>query len=377
VYLRCRYKKPRLPKSVIILCLLFVQTLCAQTGPKPLYSKAVYFGFNQWEIEKTEEKTLLAVVRAIKAQKAPYYINITGYTDNVDNDKYNYQLGLKRARAVAQFLIKRGADSAQLFLFSKGETQSKKTDTDSVRRLDRRVEVQLFKSQNSQLYPPDSSIMLQLQTQMVDSVTNIPVTGQILIVNKNRPAGNNSLFITDTSSFIIPVYKNDEFEIIYSAKGYRSKNITCTVAGNLINPQTQTATITVKLVKVNVKSKKSFEKIYFYGNEARFLPSSADELRRLLIFAKAKDVNAIEIVGHVNYPYHFNQNDTVMMKHNFWLSYARAKAVYNYLIDNGVSLGLITYKGVGNTEMKYPNTYNENEMAQNRRVEVLILEEIK
>jgi outer membrane protein OmpA-like peptidoglycan-associated protein len=380
VYLRYSIKRPLLLKLVSILFLIVPFVVVGQSNPKPLYSKVVYFGFNQWDIEKGEEKTLLAVVRAIKAQKNPYYINLTGYTDNVDNDKYNYQLGLKRAHTVAAYLIKRGADSAQVFLFSKGEAQSKKTDADSLRRLDRRVEIQLFSQIAPQTTPPKTDStrqIVQLQAQMIDSVTGEAVKGQILIVNNGRPIGNNSLYLLDTQGFVIPVYKNDQFAITYAAKGYRTKNITYNISTDAINPQTQTVSVIARLIKVNVKSKKSFEKIYFYGNEARFLPSSGDELKRLLAFAQVKDVNAIEIVGHVNYPLYYNQNDTIMMKHNFWLSNSRAQAVYNYLVDNGISPNIITYKGVGNTEMKYPNTRDENEMAKNRRVEVLILEEVK
>lgn len=371
-----------LPKLVLIFFLFCVSTSYAQPNPKPLYSKQVFFEFNKWDIRPEDEKTLLTVVKAIKAQKEPYYINLTGHTDNVDNNKYNYELGLKRAREVASFLIKRGADSTKVFLFSKGEESGKNNNSnDSLRMLNRRVEIQLFKhgaaNTTTVIEKPltnDTSICT-MQVVMVDSITGNTLKGQLLVVNQKTAA---SQVLMDTSTYKTAIKSGDAYEISFSAKGYRTRIITYSFTTDFIKQHKNSIQVfTVKLQKAKVKSKKSFEKIYFYGNEARFLPSSDPELKRLLAWSKSSGVTAIEIVGHVNYPYQYNQNDTGMMQHNFKLSYDRARAVYDYLVENGVPAHVITYKGVGNTEMKFPMTYDEGEMQQNRRVEVLILEEQK
>jgi outer membrane protein OmpA-like peptidoglycan-associated protein len=371
-----------LSKLVLILFLLNITAVAAQPNPKPLYSKQVFFEFNKWEIRPEDEKTLLTVVKAIKAQKEPYYINLTGHTDNVDNNKYNYELGLKRAREVAAYLIKRGADSTKIYLFSKGEELGKTDNsTDSLRMLNRRVEIQLFKqdgvSGNSltEKTVTTDTASSTIKVVMVDSATGVTIRGQLLVVNKKIAT---SRVLMDTSTFSTPIKSGDDYEISFSAKGYRTRIITYSFSTDFIKQHKNTIQVyIVKLQKAKVKSKKSFEKIYFYGNEARFLPSSDPELKRLLAWSKSAGVSAIEIVGHVNYPYQYNQNDTGMMQHNFKLSYDRARAVYDYLVENGVPAHVITYKGVGNTEMKFPMTYEESEMQQNRRVEVLILEEQK
>lgn len=371
-----------LSKLVLILFLLNISVAAAQPNPKPLYSKQVFFEFNKWEIRPEDEKTLLTVVKAIKAQKEPYYINLTGHTDNVDNNKYNYELGLKRAREVAAYLIKRGADSAKIYLFSKGEELGKTDNsTDSLRMLNRRVEIQLFKqdgvSGNSltEKTVTTDTASSTIKVVMVDSATGVTIRGQLLVANKKI---GTSRVLMDTSTFSTPIKSGDDYEISFSAKGYRTRIITYSFSTDFIKQHKNTIQVyIVKLQKAKVKSKKSFEKIYFYGNEARFLPSSDPELKRLLAWSKSAGVSAIEIVGHVNYPYQYNQNDTGMMQYNFKLSYDRARAVYDYLVENGVPAHVITYKGVGNTEMKFPMTYEESEMQQNRRVEVLILEEQK
>lgn len=371
-----------LSKLVLILFLLNISAAFAQPNPKPLYSKQVFFEFNKWDIRAEDEKTLLTVVKAIKAQKDPYYINLTGHTDNVDNNKYNYELGLKRAREVAAFLIKRGADSTKIHLFSKGEESVKNDNsTDSLRMLNRRVEIQLFKetvaNTSTVVEKPlvTDTASTTIQVVMVDSATEVTIKGQLLVTNKTSAA---SQVLMDTSTFRTLIKSGDAYEISFSAKGYRTRIITYSFTTDFIKQNKNAIKVfIVKLQKAKVKSKKSFEKIYFYGNEARFLPSSDPELKRLLAWSKSAGVSAIEIVGHVNYPYQYNQNDTGMMQHNFKLSYDRARAVYDYLVENGVPANVITYKGVGNTEMKFPMTYEESEMQQNRRVEVLILEEQK
>lgn len=343
---------------------------------KPLYKKEVYFEFNKYEIRTEDKKSLTAVVRAIKAQKAPYYIEITGHTDNVDNSRYNYTLGMQRAQAVAQYLIKRGGDSTKMRLYSKGEDKAKTGEApDSLRLFDRRVEILLFADKTVLTAKEDSVAKITFTASMTDSVTGEKLAGELLLfkvdANGNTAIVNSFL---NTDNFTTTITYGYQYQVAYSAKGYRSKNINYNFADSIFVPN-KTYTAHTKLRTLKVKRRVSFEKIYFYGNEARFLPTSGGELRRVLILAKQPDVAAIEIVGHVNYPYYFNQNDSGFIRFNYELSYNRAKAVYNYLVDNGVKRSVISYKGVSNTEMKFPTTRVESEMQQNRRVEVLILEE--
>lgn len=368
--------------SLITLLALFTLAVQGQP-PKPLYSKTVYFEFNKWDIRAEDNKTLSAVLRAIKAQKQPYYIEIIGHTDNVDNSRYNYQLGMKRAQTVAAYLTKRGADSTKMRLYSKGEDQAaaQEKTPDTLRLKDRKVVILLFKDNASAVaelksteIKPDTS-PIHFVAHMVDDATGEPIKGQLLFFMADA-TGNQKLQNTylGTDSLVTAVNRSKIYQIAYSAKGYRTQSIryifvdTATIQNNIYR-------VTVRLKKLKIKRKESFEKIYFYGNQARFLPSSGPELQRLLVIAKQPDVAAIEIVGHVNYPYHFNQNDSFYIRFNYELSYNRAWSVYNYLVENGVKKEVITFKGVSNTEMKYPNASTESEMQQNRRVEVLVLEE--
>jgi len=89
-----------------------------------------------------------------------------------------------------------------------------------------------------------------------------------------------------------------------------------------------------------------------------------------LSFMKENPTVKIEIEGHVNNQVLMDDSND---KFNQELSEMRAKAVYNYLISNGISSDRLRWIGYGSRRMLYPQAKNEYEEQQNRRVEVKIL----
>jgi OOP family OmpA-OmpF porin len=73
----------------------------------------------------------------------------------------------------------------------------------------------------------------------------------------------------------------------------------------------------------------------------------------------------LEIYGHTD--------NTGSEEHNLELSRKRAKSVYDYLVEQGVSTNKISYFGFGSTMPKISNT-NEANKTINRRVEFKILD---
>jgi outer membrane protein OmpA-like peptidoglycan-associated protein len=117
-----------------------------------------------------------------------------------------------------------------------------------------------------------------------------------------------------------------------------------------------------------------FEDILFYTEEARILPESAPSLETLLKTMKQYPGLVVEIDGHVNCPVGQEGCDTkAMQTSNMNLSVARAKAVVDYLIQNGIEERRLSYKGYGATKMLYPDARSEDKKKHNRRVEVLII----
>jgi outer membrane protein OmpA-like peptidoglycan-associated protein len=57
-------------------------------------------------------------------------------------------------------------------------------------------------------------------------------------------------------------------------------------------------------------------------------------------------------------------------RYNHELSHKRARAIYRYLIVRGIPAGQLTFKGMSNFNMIYPEPKNEKEADKNKRVEV-------
>lgn len=120
----------------------------------------------------------------------------------------------------------------------------------------------------------------------------------------------------------------------------------------------------VKLAKkgdlVNLKN------IHFYNNSAKIVPKSKGILYDLLCVMQENPKLKIEIQGHVCC------QTSNRMDH---ISSARAKFIYNYLIQNKIKRDRLTYKGYGVSRPIHPiPEQNETQENENRRVEIKILE---
>ena len=98
----------------------------------------VYFGFDKDEI--TEDSA------AVLAQQASWLlsnpnanVNLAGHTDAVGSDEYNFDLAMRRAKAVENYLISQGVNPAQMqSVVSRGEVDLA-VATEKRERLNRRV----------------------------------------------------------------------------------------------------------------------------------------------------------------------------------------------------------------------------------------------
>jgi len=106
--------------------------------------------------------------------------------------------------------------------------------------------------------------------------------------------------------------------------------------------------------------------INFYNNIDVILPKSKPVLEELLAIMKSNLTLKIEIQGHIccKRP---DEEDSV--------SLARAKAIYNYLVDNNINKNRLKYKGYGVSKPIYKIPEKNNfEEDENRRVEILIVD---
>jgi outer membrane protein OmpA-like peptidoglycan-associated protein len=114
------------------------------------------------------------------------------------------------------------------------------------------------------------------------------------------------------------------------------------------------------------------EHLNFEGGRHFLLPESRPILEDLLRALKENPEVAIEIQGHVccTGP---NEDGLDLDLGTYDLSVQRARAIYNYLVQNGIDSQRLQYKGLGGRYKIFPYELTEEERSKNRRVEIKIL----
>ena len=87
-----------------------------------LSKKAIYFDFDKFEIKDDMINELSQIANIIKDNKKTFTVRIEGNCDEWGTDEYNYALGLKRAKAVKDYLAGLGVDKSKLTIISYGES---------------------------------------------------------------------------------------------------------------------------------------------------------------------------------------------------------------------------------------------------------------
>lgn len=71
-------------------------------------------------------------------------LKVTGHTDNVGSENYNYRLGMERAQSTRDYLVKMGISEQIISISSEGESSPVATnDTETGRSQNRRTEVHI------------------------------------------------------------------------------------------------------------------------------------------------------------------------------------------------------------------------------------------
>ncbi len=102
----------------------------------------INFDFNKWDIKKIYYPQIKKVAEILKANPQIKKIEVAGHTDNVGDEKYNLTLSKKRAKAVANLLIKFGVNPNRIIVKGYGEKYPLVPNTTETNRaLNRRVEI--------------------------------------------------------------------------------------------------------------------------------------------------------------------------------------------------------------------------------------------
>lgn len=137
------------------------------------------------------------------------------------------------------------------------------------------------------------------------------------------------------------------------------------IVGSVYVEKTNRQSDSVKSVKENLKvgDKIILKNINFESGKARLLPESYPELNKVVRYLQQHPNWVVQINGH--------SDNTGSKRRNMKLSEERAKAVFVYLIEKGVS-NKMYFKGFGDTMPIGDNNTMEGR-TKNRRVEIEVL----
>ncbi len=162
-------------------------------------------------------------------------------------------------------------------------------------------------------------------------------------------------------NYLIVLTQGAEYALYVNKKGYlfQSRSFDYTQIDAL-----DSVTVDIYLEPIASGSTITLNNIFFESGSYALLDKSQTELNKLVGFMKENPEMKIEIAGHTD--------DVGSDSDNLTLSKNRAKAVVEYLTENGISKERMQSEGYGETQPIVPNTSDANR-AKNRRIDFKIL----
>ncbi len=206
----------------------------------------------------------------------------------------------------------------------------------------------------------DQSILLK--GIVIDREDSVPLMARLEIIDLDiNDIIATSISDKESGSYSIRLEEKKNYGVEILSQGYM-------VFLDIINisPDTEASEFVNNFVlqKVKVGEKVILKNIFFELNKATLTPASYEELGRVLKLLESNPTLRIEVSGHTDNVGSFQVNQR--------LSEARAKAVVDYLIGNGIEPDRLEYAGYAFSRPVATNDTAEGR-AQNRRVEFEIL----
>lgn len=343
--------------KILLPCLLFFvfhgHGHCQQSigAAKSVKSVDVLFDFGKHDL-RPDTDAELAEVLAFTKGKDNFTIKITAHTDSIGSLANNEALSKRRAQAVKEFLVKNGTPADRISFAFFGEKKPASTnDSEDGRQRNRRATVEVL------LTLP----MVTIEGTVMDEKTGQPLEADVVIRTKET---NDTLRTAADGKFSTTVLTGTVVGIDAYAKCHFMKS-------EMVKALPKTPHVNLPLRPATKGAIADIDNLYFVGNQAVLLEKSKPELPKLRHFLDMNPDMKIEIAGHVNLP---NEAPVGKLTRHFVLSEERAKMVYSFLLENGITEERISWKGYGNHEMRFPRATLEQEQALNRRVEIRVLE---
>jgi outer membrane protein OmpA-like peptidoglycan-associated protein len=199
--------------------------------------------------------------------------------------------------------------------------------------------------------------------KVYDKNTLIPLSAAFELIDmQSSTVVVNSISDAVSGEFVMSLPVDKSYALNVSCKGYLfySMNFNLDDGHDVNNP----VKLDIPMQPVAVGEKVVLHNIFFDTDKYDLLPDSKAELSKLITFLQKNTAMKIEIGGHTD----TEGSET----HNLTLSQNRAKAVFDYLVSNGITSDRLSYKGYGESMPIAANDTPEGR-ANNRRTEFKVI----
>ncbi len=221
----------------------------------------------------------------------------------------------------------------------------------------------IFKLELPVFYQPAPVVLVQ--GTVFNSKTNEPL-GNVKILYERLPDGTEVGLATsepESGAYKIVLPSGAKYGYLAEAEGYVAVN-----ANIDLNDLEEYKEISqdLYLVPIETGATVTLNNIFFDFDRSNLKEDSYPELKRVVEFMNNNPGVEIEIAGHT---------DSIGSEsYNQQLSDRRAKAVFDYLSENGIATERMVSRGFGESQPVESNMYNDGR-SKNRRVEFKILTE--
>jgi outer membrane protein OmpA-like peptidoglycan-associated protein len=328
-----------------------------------VHTEVFYFNSGKSDLLSRHQQKIVKIVKVLQENEAAK-VSIAAHTDSVGTAEANESLAEARANSILEALVAQKIQREKLNVISYGEyAPSARNETAEGRAENRRVTVKIWKPSKSKEIVVSKVPEYWVQGEVRDQYSKNVLPNTMVIAY--RMGEQDTVYTDSKGRYQIPFLEKETVLIeARKVKFFFQTKQTSLVAKKV-------AIINFELVPAIIGNKMPLGGLYFKGGTSLLLPSSKQALLALLEFLKMNKDLRIELGGHVNVP---NQAPVLENSSDFILSEARARTVFNYLVEEGIVENRIVYKGYGNWQMLYPKATDLNKQQANRRVELKIIE---
>lgn len=194
--------------------------------------------------------------------------------------------------------------------------------------------------------------------------TKIPLDASFELIDLETQQSVTKAFSNAQGEFLVTLTANHNYLVNVSKPGFLFYSDNFSLKDKVAD-YNKPYKLEIPLQPIDTGYTIELKNVFFDVNKWDLKAESKAELEKIIAFLKNNASLKIEFGGHTD-----NSGDKAFNK---TLSSNRAKAVYDYMIENGkVSPARLSYKGYGDSKPKAPNDTPENK-AKNRRTELKVL----